>query len=340
MRHRCRLRSCGGVHRGGGVIGPRKRPDQRLVRPIVDVDEAEIVILAVRPSARRVVGILEPVGSDDLRHGSEVDRRGGGTARALGLRCDRHQGTVIVVTAAILPGGEEPLRDQHRLAAGELAQAVEEITRDPAVGAVDIVVHRDDVDVARHRAHRDGIVVDRQAVAEEQGVGIGRAQHPLDHRVVVLGDRSGEAPHRQDAVAARPQLGGSLGGKQRVPRGDAVRRHEIGNEFFPRAAVAVAQQLDPALFGVIACRFRRIEDEERAAPPADLVVAEIADPVGAAFVGRDQLGGERAHRLLGGGIEGIEPMEAGEAAKLEIGDLGELQGARRQRPRASGIETP
>ncbi len=203
-----------------------------------------------------------------------------------------------------------------------MTQPIEEIARDPAVGTVDIVVHRDDVDMAGHGAHRDRIVVDRQPVAEQQRVGIGLAQHALGHGVILLGDGAGEAPHRLDTFAAGPQLGRRRGVEQLVPRGDAIGRHEIGQEARPRAAVMVAQQFDPALLGVIACRLHRIEDEEGAAPPADLVVAEITDPVGAAAIRRNETGGKRAHRLLGRGIERIEPVKAGETTDLQVRHLG------------------
>src|SRR6185437_2496012 len=46
------------------------------------------------------------------------------------------------------------------------------------------------------------------------------------------------------------------------------------------------------------------------------------------------------HALLGGGIEGIEPMEAGEAAELQIDHARQLQLFRRQRPGTGAVEAP
>ena len=194
--------------------------------------------------------------------------------------------------------------------------------------------------MARHGAHRDRVVVDRQAVAEQQGVGVGGAQHALDHGVVMLGDGAGPAPHRLDAVSAGTQLGRLLGAQQVVPGADRIGRHEIGEEALPVVAILVAQDLDPALLGVIARRLHRIEDEERAAPPPDLVIAEIADAIGAALVGGDEGRRDVAHRRLGGRIERVEPMEAGEPSELEVGDRRQLEEIRRQRPSAGAVEAP
>ncbi len=99
------------MHGGGGLVGARQRSHEVLIGPVVDVDEAEIVILAIGASAGRVIGELEPVRADDLRHGGEVDGGRGGAARPLGLRRHRHQMAVVAVGAAVLVGGEEPLRD-------------------------------------------------------------------------------------------------------------------------------------------------------------------------------------------------------------------------------------
>ena len=77
-----------------------------------------IEILVIDASAVRLVVELKPMKADQLRHGREHRRRRRGAAGALCLRVDRHQMAVIDVAGAVLAGGEEPFRDQHRLAAG------------------------------------------------------------------------------------------------------------------------------------------------------------------------------------------------------------------------------
>ena len=81
--------------------------DQPLVRPVVDIDEAEIVVLAVGPAAGRLVGVLEPVHADRIRRGRQEARRPAGAAGALGLGRDGHQvaGAVAVVADALLRVG-------------------------------------------------------------------------------------------------------------------------------------------------------------------------------------------------------------------------------------------
>src|SRR5439155_16102515 len=68
---------------GEADIRPRERLDELLVGPIIDVHEAEVVVLAVLPAALRIVVVLEPVGPDDRRLAREALGRGGGAARSL-----------------------------------------------------------------------------------------------------------------------------------------------------------------------------------------------------------------------------------------------------------------
>src|SRR5579864_597493 len=96
-------------------VGAGERLGQLFVGLVVDVDEAEIVILAIGPAAFRVVVILEPMGADNLGEGGEIRGRGGGASGALGLGLDRHQMAVIAVAGAVLIGGEEPLGYEYGL---------------------------------------------------------------------------------------------------------------------------------------------------------------------------------------------------------------------------------
>ena len=106
------------------------------------------------------------------------------------------------------------------------------------------------------------------------------------------------------------------------------------------AGIVPAQRLDPALFGRRAGRLHRIEHKQRAGPPADLVVGEIADPIGVAAIGRDELAGERHHPGCGRRRERIEPVEARLAAELEVDDRRQAQDLRRERPAAGAVEPP
>ena len=64
----------------------RKCRNKTLVRPIIDVDEPKIVILAVGPSAFRMVVILKPMGADDFGDCRKVcnRRRCAGITTAIG----------------------------------------------------------------------------------------------------------------------------------------------------------------------------------------------------------------------------------------------------------------
>src|SRR5579885_1527688 len=85
---------------------------------------------------------------------------------------------------------------------------------------------------------------------------------------------------------------------------------------------------------------RRVVDEQRAGPPADLVVGEIADAVGRAAVGRDRLARHRHHPRRGLRRERVEPVKLGAAAELEVDDRRQAQPLRRQRPAAGAVEAP
>src|SRR6185312_16661662 len=97
----------GGVDRGGVMVGRGQRLGQAAIADVVDVDEAEIVVLAVGPAAFRVVVILKPVRADDLGDLGEVSGRGGGAGGALGLGVDGHQMAVVAVAGAVVARGEK-----------------------------------------------------------------------------------------------------------------------------------------------------------------------------------------------------------------------------------------
>ena len=335
-----------GAAGGGGMDGRRlavgggERLHQLLIRVVVDIHQAEIVILAVGAAALRMVVILKPLGADDLWQRGKVASRLGGAAGPLGLRADRHQMAVIAVAGAVLARREKPFGDQDGLAAGQFFQPIEEIGRDPAVAGIDIVVDRERIDMRRHRPHRRRIVIDRQAVAEIERLRVGGADRVLGERVIALGDDAGPLPYRRDAVAARPQGRQLLCREQLAPRADSFRRMEVGGEAPPVIAIVLAQHRDPALLGEIVGRFDREEAEQRAGPPADLIVGKIADAVGRAAIRRDQLAGDSIHAALHAGRERVEPVEFRVPAELQVDDRGQPQLLRRQRPPAGAVEAP
>src|SRR5207247_10248129 len=98
--------------------------------------QPEVVVLPVVAPAARMVVVLEPVRTDEPRLAREARGGGGRAARPLGLGRDGHQVAVVAVPGAVLVRGEEPVRDEDRLAPAASAPAVEVVARDPAVGTV------------------------------------------------------------------------------------------------------------------------------------------------------------------------------------------------------------
>ena len=87
----------------------------------------------------------------------------------------------------------------------------------------------------------------------------------------------GPGANRSDAVAAGAQTRRRSGGEQIVETRGPRRRDEVALEFVPIVAIALAQHRDETLLGVIFRRVGQKGDKERAVPPADFVIGEIAD---------------------------------------------------------------
>src|SRR5262249_32601309 len=170
----------------------------------------EVVVLTVAAPTAGMVVVLKPVEAHDLRDGRKAAGRGTGTARPLRLSGHPHQGAVVPVAGVVLVGGEDPLRDEHRPAARECAQAVEIVARDPAVGAVDVVVGRDYVDPRRHSTHRRRVVVNGETVAEYQCARIGVAHGGGDQAIVVLRDDCRPARDYANTIAPGAQTRGRV----------------------------------------------------------------------------------------------------------------------------------
>ena len=60
---------------GHATVGYSKRGNELLIRPISDIDQPEIVILAVGPPALRMVVVLEPMETDNFGDRREIRRR-------------------------------------------------------------------------------------------------------------------------------------------------------------------------------------------------------------------------------------------------------------------------
>src|SRR5215472_1243763 len=156
----------------------------------------------------------------------------------------------------------------------------------------------------------------------------------------MLGDDTGPFPDYTDPGATGSHVRRPCRVEELLPRTDRLGRREIGVEARPVVVIVAAQQLDPTLLGDRASRLRRIEDKQRSGPPADLVVGEIADPVGSVAVGGNELASERVYPGLGLGRKRVEPMKAREPPELEVDDGGKFERLRGQRPAARAIKAP
>ena len=198
-------------------IGDGERRGQPAIRLVVDVDQPEIVILAIGPPAFRVIVILEPVGADNFRDRGKVLGCRRGPVSPFGLGRDRHQVAVVEIAGAVVLGREKPFGDQHRLALRQFPQPVEIIGRDPAVAAVDVIIGGDRIDIGRHRPHRRGVVIDRQPVAEIERIGIGRMDRLGGESVIMPGDDPSPFAHRMDPRTPGPHPRHPGGGEQLRP---------------------------------------------------------------------------------------------------------------------------
>src|SRR5206468_3815883 len=79
--------------------------------------------------------------------------------------------------------------------------------------------------------------------AEDERVGIGRAERVVDEMVVALGHHGGPAADNLDAVAAAPEVWRRALVRQEMREGgDARWGHEVTREAVPVVAVGLAQE--------------------------------------------------------------------------------------------------
>jgi hypothetical protein len=111
-----------GMDRGRLAVCDAEGGSELLVWPVVGIDEAKIIVLAVRAAAFWLVVILEPLAADDLgtarNCASPPPRRG--RARPAWRRSSDGR---CCVAGAVLARREKPFGYQYRLAAGQARSA-------------------------------------------------------------------------------------------------------------------------------------------------------------------------------------------------------------------------
>src|ERR1700731_1135071 len=110
FRRQCRARRLMNIRHG--TVGSGKRGNEALIRPIIDVDQSEIVILAVSPPALRMVAVLKPVETDNLGDRREISDPRRRAARSLVLGLARAQMALVTVPGAVFARGEKPFGDE------------------------------------------------------------------------------------------------------------------------------------------------------------------------------------------------------------------------------------
>src|SRR4051812_32817019 len=98
FRRWCRPRSLMNI--ADATVGCGKHGNELLIRPITGVDQPEIVILSVGPSALRMIIVLKPMETDNLGDRREIPGRRRRAERPFFLGLHRHQMTVVAVSRA------------------------------------------------------------------------------------------------------------------------------------------------------------------------------------------------------------------------------------------------
>jgi len=268
-----------------------------------------------------------------------VAHGGRGPLGPFGLGRHMHQVAVVDVAGAVFIGREEEFRNEHRRV-GELGQPVEVVGGHPAVGGVDVVVGGQHVEEPARGQDRVLVVVERQSVAHDQPARVHGPQR-LEHQFVVApGAGGGHLVDERDAPAAGPQLEFRAALLEVFEGVVAGGRHEVGQELVPLALVVVVDHAPDMALGVAGPFVAEVPLEQRRVPPAHFVVREVADDRRIVAVGRGQFPGLGNGQLQGVGGEGVEPVQPGVAAQIDLGDHGQGHGPGRVGPAAPGVESP
>ena len=171
----------------------------------MDVHQAEVEILAIKPAVGRFVVILEPVGADDVRAFQQTLERIAKSGGAFLLRVDhRIDSATVFVAAAIFSRGHVELADEHRLA-GQGVKCIQIKPRETAIVPTRVEIAGDGVHVARAGAGHFRIIERLITVPQNQGPPIVFADNLVDQGVVTFGQEGEKTSLDLDAVAARAQ---------------------------------------------------------------------------------------------------------------------------------------
>src|SRR5262245_45561775 len=117
----------------------------------MNVDEAHIIVFAVRAPALRLIVILKPLCADNVTEAGKIPQSLLNDHRPLCLGWYRKEVPDVFVTTPVFPGGAEEFRNQNRFIC-KRRESFEEIMRHPPIRPVEIVVGRNYVDVRGHRS--------------------------------------------------------------------------------------------------------------------------------------------------------------------------------------------
>src|SRR5882724_5774930 len=187
------------------MIDAAEHFDKLLIRLVMDIYETEVIILPISAPSMGMILILEPMHSDDLGLPSEAFGCYLGAAQAFVLSFHRHQVAIVAVARAIFVGGKKPFGDEERFVTRQSTETVEEVAGQPAIGAVNIIVGRDDIDIWKHRLHGDRIVIDWEAIAQDQRIGVCFAQSVMGQSIIMASDNLRPLSYNLNSLAAGSQ---------------------------------------------------------------------------------------------------------------------------------------
>src|SRR5262249_52412841 len=223
---------------------------------------------------------------------------------------------LVEVARTVLLRRKEPFGDEDGLVC-ELTQTVEVLVRNTAVWHIHIVIGRDYVHVGCHIAYGIGIIINLQTVAKQERFRICLADGTMRQSIIMLGYHTRPPSEHSNTLTARTEVCPDITALEECLKGgDAGRWHKVAQKSFPGVRIVLAQERHQLLFGVIRGRELQIIGKQRAVPPANFIIREIANAVGTVFVRRHQTMCPGAHVLFHGRAKGIAPDEKRLASEL------------------------